>query len=97
MNTARHKFLVKWQGFSHEENTWEEFTHMFDIALDLVRYYYRERPHMTPDKRLPRECTVRVGLHRSTRRQEDRIEYDGIEWDKAGREIDQEKDRVIES
>jgi hypothetical protein len=71
-HAARHKFLVKWQGFSHEENTWEEFDHMFDIASDLVRAYYRERPHITLDERLPRERPARIGLRRSTRRQEDR-------------------------
>jgi hypothetical protein len=71
-NPAHHKFLVKWQGFSHEENTWEEFDHMFDIAPDLVRAYYRQRPHITPDERLPRERLARTGLRRSTRRQEDR-------------------------
>jgi transposase InsO family protein len=69
-NPAHHKFLVKWQGFSNEENTWEEFDHMFDIALDLVRAYYRERPHITPDERLPRERPSRAGLRRSTRRQD---------------------------
>jgi hypothetical protein len=69
-NAARHKFLVKWQGFSHEKNTWEEYAHMYDIAPDLVRAYYRERPDITPDERLPRERVVRVGLRRSTRRQE---------------------------
>ena len=49
-----HKFLVKWKDFSHAENTWESFGHLFDVAPDLVQSYYQAHPHLTPDPRMGR-------------------------------------------
>jgi hypothetical protein len=49
-----HKFLVKWVGYGHDENTWETYAHMIDIGPDLVQRYYDEHPHIAPDARMQR-------------------------------------------
>jgi hypothetical protein len=46
-----HKFLVKWAGYGHDENTWETYAHMTDIGPNLVQQYYDEHPHVAPDAR----------------------------------------------
>jgi hypothetical protein len=51
-NPRHHKFLVKWVGYGHEENTWETYEQMADIGPDLLRKYYDEHPHITPDARM---------------------------------------------
>jgi hypothetical protein len=51
-NPRHHKFLVKWVGYGHEENTWETYEHIADIGPDLLRKYYDEHPHITPDARM---------------------------------------------
>jgi hypothetical protein len=50
-NPRHHKFLVKWVGYEHGENTWETYAHMVDIGSDLVQRYYNEHPHVAPDAR----------------------------------------------
>jgi hypothetical protein len=51
-NPRYHKFLVKWVGYSHEENTWETYEHIADVGSDLLRKYYAEHPHSTPDAQM---------------------------------------------
>ena len=58
-NPAHHLFLVKWKDFTHEENTWESFDHLYSIAPDLVNRYYRSRPTIKTDSRYKRRRTGR--------------------------------------
>jgi hypothetical protein len=60
-NPRHHKFLVKWVGYGHEENTWETYAHMVDIGSDLVQRYYHEHPHVTPDARFNHPLARRHG------------------------------------
>jgi hypothetical protein len=62
-NPRHHKFLVKWVGYEHGENTWETYAHMIDIGPNLVQRYYDEHPHVAPDARFnpPRRRGRRSG------------------------------------
>jgi hypothetical protein len=51
-NPRHHKFLVKWVGYGHEENTSETYEHMADIGPDLLRKYYDDDPNITPDAQI---------------------------------------------
>ena len=37
------QYLVKWEGYSHEENTWEPLKHLGN-AKDLVENFHRQNP-----------------------------------------------------
>jgi len=47
----KHVFLVKWEGFTHEENTWESFENVNNNAQELLEKYYEENPDTEKDKR----------------------------------------------
>jgi hypothetical protein len=47
----KHVFLVKWEGFTHEENTWETYEHLAKVAPELINKFYEQRPEMEKDKR----------------------------------------------
>ena len=59
-NSAHHLFLVKWEGFSHEENTWESFEHLVSIAPDLIHRYYEAHPRIKKDSRDRKRRTGRL-------------------------------------
>lgn len=33
-------YLVKWEGFKHDENTWEMYETVLECLLDLLKNYY---------------------------------------------------------
>jgi hypothetical protein len=47
----KHVFLVKWSGYSHDENTWESWEHLNDVAPELITEYYTKNPAMEKDSR----------------------------------------------
>jgi hypothetical protein len=34
-NPKKHVDLVKWDGYSHDENTWETYENVLECSLDL--------------------------------------------------------------
>jgi hypothetical protein len=50
-NPSQHVFLIKWEGFDHEQNTWEPFDHLWPHRRDLLQKFYSEHPHIKPDPR----------------------------------------------
>jgi len=50
-NAKEHVFLVKWEEFSHEDNTWESFHNVNDNARELLENFYVENPNVENDKR----------------------------------------------
>jgi hypothetical protein len=46
---------VKWEGYSHEENTWETFENVNENAKELLEEYYAENANMERDKRFGME------------------------------------------
>jgi len=52
---TKHVYLVKWEGYSHEENTWETFENVNENARELLEEYYVENAKMEKDKRFGKE------------------------------------------
>jgi len=48
---SKHVYLVKWEGFSHEENTWESYENVAESAYELLKEYYEKNPMMEKDGR----------------------------------------------
>jgi len=46
-----HVFFVKWEGFSHKENTWESFYNVNDNARVILERYEEDDRNMEKDKR----------------------------------------------
>jgi hypothetical protein len=36
----KHVFLVKWENYTHDENTWESYEHVLEVAPKLLAGYY---------------------------------------------------------
>jgi hypothetical protein len=45
----KHVYLVKWEGYSHDENTWETYENVSECSLDLLKEYYGKNPPMKKD------------------------------------------------
>jgi hypothetical protein len=54
-NAEKNVDLVKWEGYSHEENTWETFENVNENAKELLEEYYPENANMERDKRFGKE------------------------------------------
>jgi hypothetical protein len=39
-NPQNHVYLVKWEGYSQDENTWETYENVLECLLDLLKEYY---------------------------------------------------------
>jgi hypothetical protein len=50
-DATKHVFLVKWEGFPHEENTWEEYSNVAESSYELLEEYYGKNPAMEKDSR----------------------------------------------
>jgi hypothetical protein len=37
----KHVYLVKWKGFTHEENTWQSYENVAESAYELLEEYYK--------------------------------------------------------
>ena len=44
-------YLVKWEGFTQEENTWESFDNVNESAPNLLKEFYEKNPTMGKDGR----------------------------------------------
>ena len=51
----KHVYLVKWEGFTHEENTWESYDNVKESAEDLLKEFYEKNPTMEKDSRYGKE------------------------------------------
>ena len=47
----KHIYLVKWEGFTQEENTWESFDNVNESAPNLLKEFYEKNPTMGKDGR----------------------------------------------
>jgi hypothetical protein len=47
----KHLYLVKWEGYTHEENTWETYDNVAECSLDLLKDYYGKNPTIERDRR----------------------------------------------
>jgi hypothetical protein len=50
-----HVYLVRWEGCSHKETTWETFENLNENAKELWAEYYTENANMQRDKRFGKE------------------------------------------
>jgi len=48
---SKHVYLVKWEGFPHEENTWESYDNIAESAYEVLEEYYKKNPMMEKDSR----------------------------------------------
>jgi hypothetical protein len=51
---SKHVYLEKWEGFSHEENTWECYDNVTESAHELLEEFYGNNPAMEKDGRFGR-------------------------------------------
>jgi hypothetical protein len=47
----KHVYLVKWEGYTHDENTWETYENVAECSLELLKEYYGKNPTVEKDKR----------------------------------------------
>jgi len=47
--------LVKWEGYSHDENTWEKYENVSDNAVELLKEYYEKNSTIEGDGRYGKE------------------------------------------
>jgi hypothetical protein len=47
----KHVYLVKWEGYSHDENMWETYENVADCSMDLLKDYYSKYPTVERDRR----------------------------------------------
>jgi hypothetical protein len=52
---TKHVYLVKWQGYLHEENTWESFENVNENARELLEEYHAENSNFEKDTRFGKE------------------------------------------
>jgi hypothetical protein len=50
-NPKKHDYLVKWEGYLHDENTWETYENVLECSLDLLKDYYGKNLTMERDER----------------------------------------------
>jgi len=48
---SKHVYLVKWEGFPHEENTWESYDNVVEFTYEVLEEYYKKNPMMEKDSR----------------------------------------------
>ena len=48
---TKHVYLVKWEGYSHEDNTWETYENVMENAEKLLAEYYEKHANMEKDTR----------------------------------------------
>jgi len=50
-NPKEHVFLVKWKGFTQEENTWETYENVAEHNMKLLEAFYEQNSEMERDGR----------------------------------------------
>ena len=61
----KHVNLVKWEGFTHEENTWESYDNVKQSADNLLKEFYEKNPTMEKYSRYGKE---KIGKKKLVRR-----------------------------
>jgi len=65
----KHVHLVMWEGYLHEDNTWETFVNVNENANELLEEYYAENANMGKDKRFGKEKTGQKDARRAGKRE----------------------------
>jgi len=50
-DTKKHVYLIKWEDYSHDENTWESYENVAENAKELLDEYYKRNPTIARDGR----------------------------------------------
>jgi hypothetical protein len=56
----QHVFLVKWQGFSQEENRWEIYKNVAEHDMGLLKDYYERNPMVEKDGRFGKQTKKKI-------------------------------------
>jgi len=67
-NNSKHVYLVKWEGFTHEENTWEKYENIAETAYELLEEFYGKFPAMERDKRFGKKPHEKLKKKKTRRR-----------------------------
>jgi hypothetical protein len=51
----KHDYLVMWEGFTHEENTWESYDNIKESAEDSLKEFYEKNHTMEKEGRYGKE------------------------------------------
>ena len=57
-DVIKHVYLVKWEGYSHEENTWESYENVNENSRELLEDYYEKHDNMERDERFVRRKSL---------------------------------------
>jgi hypothetical protein len=58
-DVSKYLYLVKWEGFLQEENTWENYDNVAESAYELLEEYYGKNPAMEKDDKFGNQKTKR--------------------------------------
>ena len=64
----KHVYLVKWEGLTHQENTWESYDNVKESAEDLLKEFYEKNPTMEKDSRYGKEKIGKRKLNKRKRK-----------------------------
>jgi hypothetical protein len=67
-DASKHVYLVKWEGYLHEENTWETFENVMENAEELLEEYYEKNENMEKDKRFVKRKSTEKEATAQTRK-----------------------------
>ena len=49
-DSQKYVYLVKWEGSTHDENTWETYENVSESSMDLLQDYYGKNPTFERDR-----------------------------------------------
>jgi hypothetical protein len=50
-DAVKHVYLIKWEGYLHQENMWQMFENVNENGRELLEEYYAGNANMEKDKR----------------------------------------------
>jgi len=54
-HVKKHVYMVKWEGFSHDKNTWETYANVTESSKYLLKDYYAQKPTIKRDGKYMRK------------------------------------------
>jgi len=67
-NHKYHVFLVKWKGFSQEENTWETYDNVVENNMGLLKDFYARNSEMEKDARFGKQKGKKISKSKIVKR-----------------------------
>jgi len=66
-NPKRHMFLLKWNDFSQEDNTWETYENVAEYDMELLKDYYARNRTVESDGRFCKQKGTKKLIRKKVR------------------------------